>query len=79
MWANVDVTDIQQHPTEDDGWELQDESYEISWFSGPQLPDALVPDEEATEEESDEDFQLSSSDEEKDLSSSDENGESDDN
>ena len=44
IWANANCTYIQQQPTEDDGWELQDESYEISWFSGPQLPDALVPD-----------------------------------
>ena len=72
MWSNADKTGIQQHPTEEDGWELIDESYEISWFSGPQLPDALIPHEETSKEESDENFQLSSSDEEVNFLSSDE-------
>ena len=74
MWGAANQSEIQQHPTEYDGWTMQNESYEIIWFDGPQLPAALVPETETELDDlgslDDDDFEVSSSDEE-DLSLSD--------
>lgn len=46
MWAQADNTDINQHPTTDDGWQLENDSYQITWFTGSQLPEKLIPEDE---------------------------------
>jgi len=43
-WSSADKQ-INQRPSEADGWELVDNSYRIVWHEGDQLPDTLVPDE----------------------------------
>ena len=70
MWANGDKPHIEQHPTENDGWTLQDCAYKPIWFDGPQLPNTVVPDEKEKEdsEESNASLESSSSDEEGDSS-----------
>ena len=73
MWANANENHIDQHPKQQNGWELQDNIYRILWFEGQQLPDTLVPeDDESTEPSSDNDFDLASSDDEGNLDSDDE-------
>ena len=52
MWSNVDKQEINQRPSEADGWELVDNSYRIVWHEGDQLPDTLVPDENIEKERS---------------------------
>ena len=72
LWANADKSEICQHPSSADGWELVDDQYEITWFDGPQLPDSLTPDEDDAldpESSDDSDFSISSSDDEDCLSS----------
>ena len=48
MWVNADQKEIDQHPKLHDGWELEDDIYNIVWFEGQQLPDTLVSDESDT-------------------------------
>ena len=48
MWVNADQKEIDQHPKQHDSWELEDDIYNIVWFEGQQLPDALDPDESDT-------------------------------
>ena len=43
MWVNADQKEVDQHPKQHDGWELEDDTYNIVWFEGQQLPDTLVP------------------------------------
>jgi len=48
-----------------DGWELEDDTYNIAWFDGDQLPGTLVPEEDdavSNVGENDDDFVLSSDD-----------------
>jgi len=52
MWSNADKQEINQRPSEADGWELVDNSYRIVWHKGDQLPDTLVPDENIEDERS---------------------------
>ncbi len=73
MWGSADKTMIDQHPLVTDGWVLEDMTYEITWFGGPQLPQSLIPDnQDGSESDHDsggEDTDLSSSDEDEILSS----------
>ena len=43
MWVNADQKEVDQYPKQHDGWELEDDTYNIVWFEGQQLPDTLVP------------------------------------
>ena len=52
MWSNTDKQEINQRPSEADGWELVDNSYRIVWHEGDQLPHRLVPDENIADERS---------------------------
>lgn len=65
MWADADQSELVQHPSADDGWTLDEGIYNPIWFDGPQLPDALVPDdnEAANSEENDDFLEAVSSDE----------------
>ena len=45
MWADSHEKIIQQQPSKDNGWELKGKRQKILWYDGPQLPEALVPDE----------------------------------
>jgi len=66
MWANADKKEIDQHPKKHDGWELEDDTYNIAWFDGDQFPGTLVPEEDdavSSVGENDDDFVLSSDDE----------------
>jgi len=70
MWANADKKEIDQHPKKDDGWELEDDTYNIVWFDGDQLPGTLVIEEDdavSAVGENDDDFVLTSDDEAGDL------------
>ena len=64
MWADAEQSELVQHPSADDG------IYNPIWFDGPQLADALVPDdnEAASSEENDDFLEAASSDEEGDAS-----------
>ena len=46
MWLNADVAEIQQHPTESNGWDFDNGYYQPIWHEGPQMPDTLVPEED---------------------------------
>jgi len=75
MWANADQKEIDQHPTQHDGWELDDGTYNIVWFEGQQLPDTLVPEVSDTASnvgDPDDDLVVSSHDEAADLGSDEE-------
>ena len=76
MWGAADQSVLTQHPTEDDGWLLHNQTYEIIWFDGPQLPETLVPETETELDDigsRDEDvFDVASSDEDTILSDDDE-------
>ena len=76
MWANADKKVIHPHPAVSDGWSFEGDCYDITWFEGPQLPEALVPgeaeDDEAEESNSDEEVEPCSSDVDDILSSDDE-------
>ena len=48
MWADADQPFIEQEPHE--GWEVVDGRYDIVWFSGPQLPEDLCPEDDTNEE-----------------------------
>lgn len=65
MWAEADNTQINQHPTTEDGWQLENDSYQLIWFTGSQLPEKLIPDDEdnSDHETNYEDTAVSSSDE----------------
>lgn len=53
MWSKAN-TCVLNPPTESDGWYLStDNQYEVIWFNGPQLPDKLVPELPAEEDEDD--------------------------
>jgi len=41
MWANADKKEIDQHPKKHDGWELEDDRYNIAWFDGDQFPSTI--------------------------------------
>ena len=45
MWASADKCHIEQHPTEDNRWELVDGHYKLIWFYGEQLPENRIPEE----------------------------------
>ena len=67
MWVSADKCHIEQHPTEENGWELVDGHYKPVWFYGEQLPENLIPEEKELEEiqnEAEEDMEIASSDEE---------------
>ena len=67
MWAAADQQHLEQHSTEEDGWELLDGEYQLIWFYGEQLPDSLISEEsklQEIEEEAEADMQVASSDEE---------------
>ena len=69
MWATADKQHIDQHPTEENGWQLVDGEYKPIWFYQEQLPESLLPEEselQEIEEEADADLQIASSDEEAD-------------
>lgn len=83
MWANADQKEIEQHPKQHDGWELEGDTYNIVWFEGQQVPDTLVPKEGDTASiagdpeddfipDHEDDFVLSSDDETGDLGSDEE-------
>ena len=52
MWPSADKQQINQRPSEADGWELVGNSYGIAWHEGDQLPDTMVPDENIEDERS---------------------------
>jgi len=52
IWSNANKQEINQRPSEADGWELVDNSYMIVWHESDQLPDTLVPDENIEDESS---------------------------
>ena len=67
IWASAHENQINQQPTEENGWELVDGQYRPVWFMAEQLPESLVPEKEAMEEienEAEEDMTRASSDEE---------------
>jgi len=67
MWAQAHQHHLQQHPTEENGWELVDDQYKPVWFYGEQLPENIVQEEgdiEETEKEAEDDMDIASSDEE---------------
>ena len=75
MWVNADQKEIDEHPKQHDGWELEDDIYKIVWFEGQQLPDTLILDESDTASnvvDPDDDFVPSSEDEAGDLGSDEE-------
>ena len=49
MWAAADQH-LEQHPTEEDGWELLDGEYKLIWFYGEQLPQRMTPEESELQE-----------------------------
>jgi hypothetical protein len=53
MWGSADKSEIDQHPSPEDGWALTDGQYEFIWFNGPELPDSLV---EENDEDSDNEY-----------------------
>ena len=67
IWATADQSHIEQHPTEENGWQLVDNQYKPIWFEGEQLPESLIPQEEEldeTDKEAEDDLEIASSDEE---------------
>ena len=70
MWADADKAQLVQHPSEDNGWTLENGIYTPIWFDGPQLPDSLVPEGNDCVDEIDDivSFEAASSDEEDDDS-----------
>ena len=67
MCEAADQQHLEQHPTDEDGWELLDGEYKLIWFYGEQLPDSLIPKGSELEEievEAEADMQVASSDEE---------------
>ena len=50
MWANADRAYLEQHPSEANGWTLEDGVYTPVWFQGPQLPEILVPEDNEIED-----------------------------
>ena len=60
MWAHANQNNIDPHPKQHDGWDLENDSYTVRWFEGQQLPDKLVPEDSADIEDSDDDFNQSS-------------------
>ena len=77
MWAHADEAELVQHPSADDGWTLDNGVYKPVWFDGPQLPGALVPDNNEGAEEIDDSLEASFSDEEDDASNEEDIEESD--
>ncbi|KAG1714591.1 hypothetical protein GQR58_001019 [Nymphon striatum] len=66
MWARADQNHIEQHATEENGWQLVDDHYKLVWFEGEQLPDSLIPETEELEvvdNEEEDDMDIASSDE----------------
>lgn len=48
MWANADITEIQQHPN---GWDFDGRYHQPIWHEGDQMPQTLIPEEKELEEE----------------------------
>ncbi|KAG0714341.1 hypothetical protein GWK47_001614 [Chionoecetes opilio] len=71
MWRSADQTHIEQHPSEENGWQLVDDHYKPVWFEGEQLPESLIPE---TEEE---EAMYNEEEDAMDSASSDEDGSSD--
>ena len=72
MWGKATQQRIVQHPVASDGWAMEDGSYSITWFEGPQLPEDLVPsddDDDGSGDDGCDDMNLSSNDEPEELSS----------
>ena len=70
IWANENKSDLEEYSSGDDGWTLDDGVYNSIWFDGPQVPDALVPDDNEMDnsDESIDRLEADSSDEEGDAS-----------
>lgn len=68
MWATADSAEIQQHPDESNGWDLESGCYIPIWHEGPKIPETLVPKEgEIISDNDDEDVGMGiSSDDESD-------------
>ena len=61
----MDKSHIDQHPTEENGWQIIEGQYKPIWFDGEQLPERLIPQEPDLEEiecEIDDDMEVASSD-----------------
>ena len=72
MWADADKSQIRQHPTAENGWNLMDGLYQPIWFEGNQMPDELVPitgpeQESGSEDESEYEFEEGESTDESDF------------
>ena len=72
MWADADKSEIRQHPTAENGWNLMDGLYQPIWFEGNQMPDELVPitgpeQESGSEDESEYEFEEGESTDESDF------------
>ena len=64
--ANADVPEIQQHPTESDGWDFDYGCISRYGMPGPQMPDSLIPEENEVNDDENikkEDVAVSSGDE----------------
>lgn len=50
MWSSADQPRINQHPVESDGWTLESQThYSPIWFTGDQLPNSFVPEQDEIE------------------------------
>ena len=70
MWASAHENQLDQHPNEENGWELADGNYRPVWFDAEQLPETLVPENqemEQLENNIEDDLTLALSDEELSL------------
>jgi len=65
MWGGATNAQIQIYPTAEDGWAVADDgqSYDVVWFEGPQMPDALVADVDVESDDETDDLVQSSDDE----------------
>ena len=70
MWANAHENQLDQHPNEENGWELADVNYRPVWFDAEQLPETFAAENQEMEElvnNIEDDLTLASSDEELSL------------
>jgi len=42
VWAAVEQSPVEQHPTEENSWQLVDSCYKPIWFERQQLPRSLI-------------------------------------
>ena len=66
MWTKANQNHIEQHSTEENGWQLIDDYYKPVWFEGEQLPQCLIPETDELEvmnNEEEDDMEIASSDE----------------